>query len=171
MPKLENYANNFKIMKKNSRLNDIDKKILSVLQENADIPMSELSKKVNLSATPCWARINKLYKQGFITKKVAVVDRLKLNLNVVAFVQVKTSNHNMEWARKFVKVINDMPEVIEFYRLSGSIDYLLKVLVPSIEKYDEFYKKLTDKVDLTDVSTSFSMEEIKQTSSLPLDYA
>ena len=171
MPKLENYANNFKIMKKNSRLNDIDKKILSVLQENADIPISELSKKVNFSATPCWARINKLYKQGFITKKVAVVDRLKLNLNVVAFVQVKTSNHNMEWARKFVKVINDMPEVIEFYRLSGSIDYLLKVLVPSIEKYDEFYKKLTDKVDLTDVSTSFSMEEIKQTSSLPLDYA
>jgi Lrp/AsnC family transcriptional regulator len=77
----------------------------------------------------------------------------------------------MEWARKFVKVISDMPEVIEFYRLSGSIDYLLKVLVPSIEKYDEFYKKLTDKVDLTDVSSSFSMEEIKQTSSLPLDYA
>ena len=171
MPKLENYANNFKIMKKNTNLIGIDKKILSVLQENADIPISELSKKVNLSATPCWARINKLYKQGFITKKVAVVDRLKLNLNVVAFVQVKTSNHNMEWARKFVKVINDMPEVIEFYRLSGSIDYLLKVLVPSIEKYDEFYKKLTDKVDLTDVSTSFSMEEIKQTSSLPLDYA
>jgi Lrp/AsnC family transcriptional regulator len=158
-------------MKKNNVLNDIDKRILSVLQENADLPISELSKKVNLSATPCWARINKLYKQGFITKKVAVVDRLKLNLNVVAFVQVKTSNHNMEWARKFVKVISDMPEVIEFYRLSGSIDYLLKVLVPSIEKYDEFYKKLTDKVDLTDVSSSFSMEEIKQTSSLPLDYA
>ena len=158
-------------MKKNNVLNDIDKRILSVLQENADLPISELSKKVNLSATPCWARINKLYKQGFITKKVAVVDRLKLNLNVVAFVQVKTSNHNMEWARKFVKVISDMPEVIEFYRLSGTIDYLLKVLVPSIEKYDEFYKKLTDKVDLTDVSSSFSMEEIKQTSSLPLDYA
>ena len=162
---------NLKIMKKNNALNDIDKKILSVLQENADLPISELSKKVNLSATPCWARINKLYKQGFITKKVAVVDRLKLNLNVVAFVQIKTSNHNMEWARKFVKAISDMPEVIEFYRLSGSIDYLLKVLVPSIEKYDEFYKKLTDKVDLTDVSSSFSMEEIKQTSSLPLDYA
>ena len=158
-------------MKKNNALNDIDKKILSVLQENADLPISELSKKVNLSATPCWARINKLYKQGFITKKVAVVDRLKLNLNVVAFVQIKTSNHNMEWARKFVKAISDMPEVIEFYRLSGSIDYLLKVLVPSIEKYDEFYRKLTDKVDLTDVSSSFSMEEIKQTSSLPLDYA
>jgi len=89
----------------------------------------------------------------------------------VAFVQVKTSNHNMDWARKFVKVINDMDEVVEFYRLSGSIDYLLKVLVPSIEKYDEFYKKLTDKIDLTDVSTSFSMEEIKQTSTLPLDHA
>ena len=158
-------------MKKNSILNDIDKKILAVLQDNADIPIAELSKKVNLSATPCWARINKLYKQGFIAKKVAVVDRLKLNLSVVAFVQVKTSNHNMDWARKFVKVINDMDEVVEFYRLSGSIDYLLKVLVPSIEKYDEFYKKLTDKIDLTDVSTSFSMEEIKQTSTLPLDHA
>jgi Lrp/AsnC family transcriptional regulator len=152
-------------------LNDTDKKILSVLQENADIPIAELSKKVNLSATPCWARINKLYKQGYIVKKVAVVDRVKLNLNVVAFVQVKTSNHNMEWARKFIKVINDMDEVVEFYRLSGSIDYLLKVLVPSIEKYDEFYKKLTDKIDLTDVSTSFSMEEIKQTSTLPLEHA
>ena len=152
-------------------LNDIDKKILSVLQENADIPIAELSKKVNLSATPCWARINKLYKQGYIVKKVAVVDRVKLNLNVVAYVQVKTSNHNMEWARLFVKVINDMDEVVEFYRLSGSIDYLLKVLVPSIEKYDEFYKKLTDKIDLTDVSTSFSMEEIKQTSTLPLEHA
>ena len=152
-------------------LNDIDKKILSVLQDNADIPIAELSKQVNLSATPCWARINKLYKQGYIDRKVAVVDRLKLNLNVVAFVQVKTSNHNMDWARKFVKVINDMDEVVEFYRLSGSIDYLLKVLVPSIEKYDEFYKKLTDKIDLTDVSTSFSMEEIKQTSTLPLDHA
>ena len=156
-------------MKKNNVLNDIDKKILSVLQENADLPISELSKKVNLSPTPCWARINKLYKQGFITKKVAVVDRLKLNLNVVAFVQIKTSNHNMEWARKFVKAISDMPEVIEFYRLSGSIDYLLKEEIALLE--DEFYKKLTDKVDLTDVSSSFSMEEIKQTSSLPLDYA
>ena len=152
-------------------LNDIDKKILSVLQENADIHIAELSKKVNLSATHCWARINKLYKQGYIVKKVAVVDRVKLNLNVVAFVQIKTSNHNMEWARKFVKVINDMDEVVEFYLLSGSIDYLLKVLVPSIEKYDEFYKKLTDKIDLTDVSTSFSMEEIKQTSTLPLEHA
>ena len=157
-------------MKKNSILNDIDKKILAVLQDNADIPIAELSKKVNLSATPCWARINKLYKQGFIAKKVAVVDRLKLNLSVVAFVQVKTSNHNMAWANKFDSVVNDLPEVIEFYRLSGSIDYLLKVLVPSIEHFDKFYKKMTSRIDLTDVTTSFSMEEIKQTTSLPLDY-
>jgi Lrp/AsnC family transcriptional regulator len=157
-------------MKKNSILNDIDKKILAVLQDNADIPIADLSKKVNLSATPCWARINKLYKQGFIAKKVAVVDRLKLNLSVVAFVQVKTSNHNMAWANKFVSVVNDLPEVIEFYRLSGSIDYLLKVLVPSIEHFDKFYKKMTSRIDLTDVTTSFSMEEIKQTTSLPLDY-
>ncbi|MEK9895664.1 MAG: Lrp/AsnC family transcriptional regulator [Burkholderiaceae bacterium] len=151
-------------------MNETDKRILKVLQDNADIPIAELSKKVNLSPTPCWARINKLYKQGIIKKKVAVVDRLKLNLNIVAFVQIRTSNHNMDWARRFVKVIQELPEVIEFYRLSGTVDYLLKVLVPSIEKYDEFYKKLTDRIDLTDVNTSFSMEEIKQTSSLPLDY-
>ena len=151
-------------------MNEIDKKILSQLQENADIPIAELSKKVNLSATPCWARINKLYKEGFIKKKVAVADRNKLNLKTVAFVSVRTNQHNMEWAKKFINIISSMPEVVEFYRLSGSIDYLLKVLVPTMEEYNKFYTKLTDQIDIFSVATSFSMEEIKQTSSLPLNY-
>ena len=120
-------------------MNEIDKKILSQLQENADIPIAELSKKVNLSATPCWARINKLYKEGYIKKKVAVADRNKLNLKTVAFVSVRTNQHNMEWAKKFISIISSMPEVVEFYRLSGSIDYLLKVLVPTMEEYNKFF--------------------------------
>ena len=88
----------------------------------------------------------------------------------MAFVQIRTSQHNMVWAKKFVEGVKEMDEVVEFYRLSGTTDYLLKVLVPSIDKFDEFYKKLTDKIDLSDVTTSFSMEEIKQTSNLPLNY-
>jgi len=151
-------------------MNDIDKKILSLLQINSDIPIAELSKKVNLSSTPCWLRINKLYKQGYIKKKVAVIDRVKINLSTVAFVQIRTSQHNMAWSKKFIEGVKEMDEVVEFYRLSGTTDYLLKVLVPSIDKFDEFYKKLTDKIDLSDVTTSFSMEELKQTSSLPLKY-
>ena len=151
-------------------MNDIDKKILSILQINADIPVAELSKKVNLSSTPCWLRINKLYKQGYIKKKVAVIDRAKINLSTVAFVQIRTSQHNMAWSKKFIEGVKEMDEVVEFYRLSGTTDYLLKVLVPSIEKFDEFYKKLTNKIDLSDVTTSFSMEEIKQTNNLPLNY-
>ena len=151
-------------------MNDIDKKILSLLQINADIPITELSKKVNLSSTPCWLRINKLYKQGYIKKKVAVIDRVKINLSTVAFVQIRTSQHNMAWSKKFIEGVKEMDEVVEFYRLSGTTDYLLKVLVPSIDKFDEFYKKLTDKIDLSDVTTSFSMEELKQTSNLPLNY-
>ena len=151
-------------------MNEIDKKILSILQANADIPIAELSKKVNLSATPCWARINKLYKQGYIKKKVAIVDRFKINLPVVAFVQVRTNQHNMLWSKQFIKAVKEMEEVVEFYRLSGTVDYIFKVLVPSIEKYNKFYKKLTDKVDFSEVTSSFSMEEIKYTNSLTLNY-
>ena len=151
-------------------MNEIDKKILSILQVNADIPIAELSKKVNLSATPCWARINKLYKQGYIKKKVVVVDRLKINLPIIAFVQIRTNQHSMTWSKKFIKAVTEMEEVVEFYRLSGTVDYIFKVLVPSIEKYNEFYKNLTDKIDFSEVTSSFSMEEIKQTNNLPLNY-
>ena len=151
-------------------MNEIDKKILSILQVNADIPIAELSKKVNLSATPCWARINKLYKQGYIKKKVVVVDRLKINLPVIVFVQIRTSQHSMNWSKKFIKAVTEMEEVVEFYRLSGTIDYIFKVLVPSIDKYNEFYKRLTDKIDLSEVTSNFSMEEIKCTSNLSLNY-
>jgi len=151
-------------------MNDIDKKILSLLQTNADISIAELSKEVNLSPSPCWSRINKLYKSGIIKKKIVLVDKDKINLPIVAFVQVKTNQHNLGWAKKFIKVVEELEEVVEFYRLSGSIDYLLKIVVPSVTKFDEFYQDLTSKIDLTDVTTSFSMDEIKHTNKLPLKY-
>jgi Lrp/AsnC family transcriptional regulator len=151
-------------------MNDIDKKILSLLQTNADISIAELSKEVNLSPSPCWLRINKLYKSGIIKKKIVLVDKDKINLPIVAFVQVKTNQHNLGWAKKFIKVVEELEEVVEFYRLSGSIDYLLKIVVPSVTKFDEFYQDLTNKIDLTDVTTSFSMDEIKHTNKLPLKY-
>ncbi|MDC0977459.1 Lrp/AsnC family transcriptional regulator [bacterium] len=147
-----------------------DKKILNLLQDNADININEISKQLNLSKTPCWARINKLYKNGVIKKKVVLVNKDKINLPIVAFVQVKTNQHNLGWAKKFIKVVEELEEVVEFYRLSGSIDYLLKIVVPSVSKFDEFYQDLTSKINLTDVTTSFSMDEIKHTNKLPLKY-
>ena len=151
-------------------LDETDKKILTLLQENADININKISKEVHLSQTPCWARINKLYKSGIIKKKIALVDKNKINLPIVAFVQIKTNQHNLDWAKKFIEVVQELEEVVEFYRLSGSIDYLLKIVVPSISKFDEFYQDLTSKIDLTDVTTSFSMYEIKHTNKLPLKY-
>ena len=155
---------------KKIKLDTVDKKILTLLQENADINISKISKEINLSQTPCWARINKLYKNGVIRKKIALVDRDKINLPIVAFVQVKTNQHNLDLAKKFIKVVEELEEVVEHYRLSGSIDYLLKIVVPSVTKFDEFYQDLTSKIDLTDVTTSFSMDEIKHTNKLPLKY-
>ena len=95
---------------------------------------------------------------------------MKINLPVIAFVQIRTSQHSMIWSKKFIKAVAEMEEVVEFYRLIGTVDYIFKVLVPSIEKYNEFYKKLTDKVDFSEVTSNFSMEEIRQTGNLPLNY-
>ncbi len=95
---------------------------------------------------------------------------MKANLPVVVFVQVRTKQHSDEWTKKFKKAITEMDEVVELYRLSGTVDYMFKVLVPSIEKYNEFYEKLTHKIDFFEVTSSFAMEEIKQTSILPLKY-
>ena len=152
-------------------MDDIDKKILQLLQTNADIPISELSKKINLSPSPCWLRISKLYKQGYIKKKIAVIDRQKVNLSTVAFVQIKTSQHNMAWAKKFVEGVKEMDEVIEFYRLSGASDYLLKVLVKDMEAFREFMvKKLTSIDHIGSTHSTFMISEVKHTTAFSLDY-
>lgn len=148
----------------------IDRKILTCLQNDAGMSISDIAERVNLSQTPCWRRIQNLEKTGVIKKRVAILDRARVNVGVTVFVSLKTRQHNHDWLQKFARAVEDLPEVVEFYRMSGEVDYLLKVVVPDISAYDDVYKRLIEKVDLDDVSSTFAMEEIKCETSLPLDY-
>lgn len=147
---------------------DID--ILSRLQADASVPLASLAQAVNLSSTPCWRRIQKMQDDGVIRRQVALCDPEKLNLGLTAFVAIRTNQHNREWIDKFVSGARDIPEIVEIYRMSGEIDYMLKVMVPDISGYDAVYKRLIKVVDLVDVSSSFAMEVVKHTTALPLDY-
>ncbi|MBA3589785.1 Lrp/AsnC family transcriptional regulator [Methylibium sp.] len=159
-------------MKPDSRrkLDQIDKKILLLLQEDALLPVQEIAARVNLSTTPCWRRIQQLREWAVIKQHVAILDPAKVNLPVSVFVGIKTSQHNAPWLDKFARSVKQLPEVLEFYRMSGDVDYLLRVVVPDIGGYDVFYKKLIKVAELTDVSSSFAMEQIKYTTALPLDH-
>ena len=148
-----------------------DIKILNCLQVDSALSVSEVAKKVGLSTSPCWNRIQRLEQSGIIRGRVALLNAESLNLRVTAFVSIRTNQHSTEWFEKFSKSISAFPEVVEFYRMSGDVDYLLRVVVPDIASYDDFYKRLIEHVDLTDVSSSFAMEEIKYTTTLPLEYA
>ena len=148
----------------------IDRMILSILQEDSTVPVSEIGRRVGLSTTPCWRRIQKMEEDGVIRGRVAVLDPRLVNAKVTVFVSIITNQHNEDWMTRFSRIISEFPEVVEFYRMSGQIDYLLKVVVPDIEAYDTFYKKLVAKIDITDVSSAFAMERIKETTALPLAY-
>jgi Lrp/AsnC family transcriptional regulator len=148
----------------------LDRKILRLLQEDATLAVADIAKKVGLSTTPCWRRIQKLEEDGVIRRRVAVLDPEKVNTKVTVFVSIRTSAHNIEWLRRFSEVVQEFPEVVEFYRMSGEVDYLLKVVVPDIAAYDAFYKRMIAKIEIRDVSSVFAMEQIKYTTQLPLDY-
>ena len=152
-------------------LDRMDRKILDILQKDCTLPVAEIGKRVGLSTTPCWRRIQKLEELGVIQSRVALLDAKKVNVGVTVFVSITTSHHTEEWLERFHAALNDFPEVVEFYRMSGQVDYLLRVVVPNIERYDAFYKKLISKIELSDVSSAFAMEQIKFTTALPLDYA
>jgi Lrp/AsnC family transcriptional regulator len=151
-------------------MDKIDREILALLQHDATLPLAEIAAKVNLSSTPCWRRIQRLEEQGIIQRKVALLDPAKLNVGVTVFVLIKTSEHTQSWYQKFYETISGIPEIVDFYRMSGNIDYLLRVVVPDIAAYDEVYKKITRNVNIFDVSSSFAMEEIKHTTELPITY-
>lgn len=151
-------------------IDKIDRRILSILQEDCTVPVAEIGRRVGLSTTPCWRRIQKMEEEGVITGRVALLDATKVNAKVTAFVAITTSQHTDDWLKKFADVIRDFPEVVEFYRMAGNVDYLLKVAVPDIEAYDNFYKRLISKIEISDVSTTFAMEQIKYTTELPLSY-
>lgn len=148
----------------------LDRKILRILQEDSTLAVADIGKKVGLSTTPCWRRIQKMEEEGVIKRRVALLDPEKVNANVTVFVAIRTNSHSTEWLKRFSEVIGDFPEVLEFYRMSGDVDYLLRVVVPDIGAYDAFYKRLIAKIDIRDVSSSFAMEQIKFSTELPLDY-
>jgi len=149
-------------------LDSIDRRILRELQKDATIAIADLAQLVGLSQTPCWKRIKRLTDSGIVTGRVALLDRDKLDLGLVVFVSVRTNRHDQDWLDAFASAASAMPEVVEFYRLSGDTDYLLKVVVRDIAAYDGFYKKLIAAVPLSDVSSAFAMEQIKSTTALPI---
>ena len=146
----------------------IDRKILGVLQQDASLSVAEVGNRVGLSSTPCWKRIQKLEAEGVIQKRVAVVDPDKVGLGVSVFVAIETGDHSEEWLGKFAEAVRAMPEVLEFYRMAGDVDYMLRVAVASIQDYDAFYKKLIDTMPLKNVTSRFSMERVKSTTAYPI---
>lgn len=149
-------------------LDAVDRRILRELQADATVPIADLAERVGLSQTPCWKRVRRLTDAGVITRRVALLDPDKLDLGLAVFVSVRTNRHDQEWLDLFAAAASAMPEVVEFYRLSGDTDYLLKVRVKDIAAYDAFYRRLIAEVPLADVSSAFAMEQIKSTTALPV---
>jgi len=152
-------------------LDPFDRKILMLLQRNTDQSVSEIADEVGLSATPCWRRIRKLQEQGYIKKRVALLDETKLNVGVSVFMAIRTNQHTEEWSQAFVRAVGEIPEIVDLFRLAGDIDYMLRAVVPDIATYDRVYKRLISKVDIHDISSMFAMETIRSSTELPLDYA
>lgn len=149
----------------------IDRKILALVQNDASLSVAEIAERVGLSKTPCWRRIRNLEKAGVIRKRVALLDARAVNVGVTVFVRLRTRQHSYAWLKSFADKVARIEEVVEFYRLSGDIDYLLKIVVSDIAAYDAVYKRLIRAAEFSDVSSSFAMEEIKYTTALPLGYA
>lgn len=149
-------------------MDNIDRRILSHLQKDNQTAANELADLVGCSRTACWRRIKSLQDAGIIRANVALVDRNKIGLPVTVFVNINTSSHDPAWLEKFAQAVELFPEIMEFYRMSGDVDYLLKVVVPDIASYDDFYRRLIQSIPLSNVSSNFAMEEIKFTTALPV---
>lgn len=146
----------------------IDRKILRLVQEDATLSIAEIGERVGLSQTPCWKRIQRLEAEGVIERRVALLNADKLGLGLTVFVSVKTGDHSQEWLTRFADLVSQMPEVLEFYRMAGDVDYLLRVVVPDMQAYDAFYKRLIGMAALKEVTSRFAMERVKSTTALPL---
>ena len=151
-------------------MDKLDRRILDLLQHNAGLTAAEIADRVGLSKAPCWRRIKKLQEAGVVKKTVALLDARALNVGTTVFVMLKTAKHNEAWFEKFVAAVRDIPEVTEIHRMSGDVDYLMRIVVPDIDAYDVVYKKLISTVEFLDVSASFALETIKYTTALPLNY-
>lgn len=152
-------------------LDDRDRKLLTLLQRDADTPVAELAEAVALSPSACSRRILRLRDDGYIQRRVARLDRARINLPTTVFALVKTARHSAEWLEEFRAVLADIDEIVEVHRLTGQFDYILKIVLPNVERYDIIYKTLVGKIELFDVSASISMETMKQDTTLPTGYA
>jgi Lrp/AsnC family transcriptional regulator len=146
----------------------VDRKILAVVQQDASLSVAEIGQQVGLSSTPCWKRLQRLEADGVIMRRVALVDPDKIGLGITVYVSIETGDHSQEWLDRFADVVGAMPEVMEFYRMAGDVDYMLRVVVPDIAGYDAFYKKLIGTVPLKNVTSRFAMERIKSITALPI---
>ena len=155
-------------MSNGQEMDAIDRKILAVMQEDASLSVAEIGSRVGLSSTPCWKRIQKLEAEGVIQRRVAIIDQAKVGLGITVFVSIETGDHSQKWLETFAETVRSMPEVMEFHRMAGDVDYMLRVVVPDIQGYDTFYKKLIGTVPLKNVTSRFAMEKIKSTTSLPI---
>lgn len=152
------------------RLDELDRKLLALLQEDATLTVNVLARRIGLSPNACWRRIQRLEADGVIRRRVTLLEPARVNAGVTVFVAIKTNQHYAAWYRRFARNVRSIPEVVEFYRMSGDVDYLLRVVVPDIAAYDAVYDKLIRTRGLSDVSSSFAMEEIKYTTALPLHF-
>lgn len=146
----------------------IDRKILAVVQQDASLSVAEIGQRVGLSSTPCWKRLQRLEADGVILRRVALIDPEKIGLGITVFVSIETGDHSQDWLKRFAEMVSAMPEVMEFHRMAGDVDYMLRVVVSDIQSYDAFYKRLIATVPLKNVTSRFAMEKIKSTTALPI---
>lgn len=148
---------------------EIDRKILDLLQQR-DRPVSEIADEVGLSQTPCWRRIRRMEEAGVIRERVTLVDPRKAGVPMTVFISITAPRHEMAWLVKFRQMIESIPQIVEAYRLTGTVDYILKVLVPDVGAYDQVYKSMIEKLEFSQINSSISMEELKFTTAVPTNY-
>jgi len=149
-------------------MDSTDLKILAIVQEDASMAVAEIAARVNLSQTPCWRRIQRLEASGVIRRRVALLDPAKVGMDISVFVAIETNDHSSEWLARFADLLSRMPEVMEVHRMAGDVDYILRVSVPDMAGYDEFYRKLIQEIPLKNVTSRFAMERVKFTTAYPL---
>ena len=149
-------------------IDETDRKILRLLQHDATISLESIAEKLSVSVNTCWRRVKQLEERGVIQKRVVIVDPEAINLGQTVIVSIRTNTHSSEWLERFTNIVNEIPEVIEFYRMAGDVDYILKIVVSTVADYDRVYKKLIADIEISDVSATFAMECLKRTTELPL---
>ena len=151
-----------------SNLDTTDKAILSILQVDASQSLDSIAERLGVSLNTVWRRVRRLEEEKILERRVALIDNEKIGLPLTAFVQIRTDDHSADWSKRLAETVDRIPEIVEFYRLAGDVDYILKIMIASVADYDRVYQQLISDVRISDVSASFAMEKLKFTTELPL---